>query len=70
MNAFDLLTRLGGNLTREEEFQLTRELADAYHMDEASSTSREVQRIAEIVRARLQESEDHWSANTIGPACP
>lgn len=29
------------------------ELADAYHMDEASATSRDVQRIAEKVRARL-----------------
>lgn len=54
MNAFDLLARLdSADLTPKEEAQLTRELAAAYHMDEASATSRDVQRIAEKVRARL-----------------
>ena len=54
MNAITLLTRTSGTeLTPEEDAQLTRELAAAYHMDEASSTSRDVQRIAEKVRARL-----------------
>lgn len=54
MNAINLLTRSGGaGLTPEEEAQLTRELAAAYHMDEASATSRDVQRIAEKVRARM-----------------
>lgn len=54
MNAITLLTRSGGaELTPEEDAQLTRELAAAYHMDEASSTSRDVQRIAEKIRARL-----------------
>ena len=54
MKAITLLTRTGGaDLTPEEDAQLTRELADAYHMDEASATSRDVQRIAEKVRARL-----------------
>jgi len=54
MKAINLLARSGGaDLTPEEEDQLTRELADAYHMDEASATSRDVQRIAEKVRARL-----------------
>ncbi len=54
MKAITLLTRSGGaDLTAEEEAQLTRELSDAYHMDEASATSRDVQRIAEKVRARL-----------------
>jgi hypothetical protein len=54
MNAITLLTRSGAaDLTPEEDAILTRELADAYHMDEASSTSRDVQRIAEKVRARL-----------------
>jgi hypothetical protein len=54
MKAITLLTRSGGaDLTPEEDAQLTRELADAYHMDEASATSRDVQRIAEKVRARL-----------------
>lgn len=41
------------NLTPEEETALARELSDAYHMDEAAATSRDVQRIAEKVRMRL-----------------
>ena len=54
MIAIKLLTRSGeDDLTPEEDAQLTRELADAYHMDEASMTSRDVQRIAEKVKARL-----------------
>jgi hypothetical protein len=54
MKAITLLTRTdGADLTPEEEAQITRELADAYHMDEASATSRDVQRIAEKVKARL-----------------
>jgi hypothetical protein len=54
MKAINLLTRSdGADLTPEEDAQLTRELADAYHMDEASATSRDVQRIAEKVKARL-----------------
>ena len=54
MKAITLLIRSGGaDLTPDEDAQLTRELADAYHMDEASATSRDVQRIAEKVRARL-----------------
>jgi hypothetical protein len=55
MNPITLLTRSGGaDLTPEEDALLTRELAAAYHMDEASATSRDVQRIAEKVRARLE----------------
>ncbi len=54
MKAIALLTRSSeADLTPEEDAQLTRELADAYHMDEAAATSRDVQRIAEKVRARL-----------------
>jgi hypothetical protein len=54
MNAITLLTRSGSaDLTPEEDAQLTRELAAAYHMDEAAASSRDVQRIAEKVRARL-----------------
>lgn len=41
------------DLSPEEEVALARELADAYHMDETASTSRDVQRIAEKVRMRL-----------------
>ena len=55
MKAINLLTRSGEtDLTPEEEAQLTRELADAYHMDEAAATSRDVQRIAEKVKARME----------------
>lgn len=55
MDPITLLTRSGGaDLTPEEDAQLTRELAAAYHMDEAAATSRDVQRIAEKVRARLE----------------
>ena len=54
MDTITLLTRSGGaDLTPEEDAQLTRELSAAYHMDEAAATSREVQRIAEKVRARM-----------------
>ena len=59
MKAINLLTRPGGaDLTPEEDAQLTRELAAAYHMDEAAATSRDVQRIAEKVRARIQATGD------------
>ncbi len=55
MKAINLLTRSSeDDLTPEEDAQLTRELSDAYHMDEASATSRDVQRIAEKVRARME----------------
>ena len=54
MDPITLLTRpSGAELTPEEDAQLTRERAAAYHMDEAAATSRDVQRIAEKVRARL-----------------
>ena len=43
------------DLTSEEEFQLTQELSEAYHQDEASVTSRDVQRIAEKIRAKLNK---------------
>lgn len=68
MKAIQLLTRPAEtNLTPEEEAQLTRELSDAYHMDEVSATSRDVQRIAEKVRARMdcqQHSSDPAATNT------
>ena len=58
MNPIDLLKRYGiTDLTPAEEAELTRELSAAYHMDEAAATSRDVQRIAEKVRARLQSEE-------------
>jgi hypothetical protein len=58
MNPIDLLKRYGiTDLTPGEEAELTRELSAAYHMDEAAASSRNVQRIAEKVRARLQDAE-------------
>ena len=54
MDPISLLSREDfANLTPEEEAALTRELADAYHKDEAAVTSRDVQRIAEKIRLRL-----------------
>lgn len=54
MNIFKLLTRSKPeNLTPEEEEQLTRELSDAYHMDEAAATSEDVERIVAKVRERV-----------------
>jgi hypothetical protein len=54
MDTINLLKRFGvTDLTPEEEAEFTRELSAAYHMDEAAVTSRDVQRIAEKVRARL-----------------
>jgi hypothetical protein len=59
MNPAALLKKFGiADLTPEEESELTRELSAAYHMDEAAATSRDVQRIAEKVRARLQQAEN------------
>lgn len=58
MNPATLLQKFGiSDLTPDEEAELTRELAAAYHMDEAAASSRDIQRIAEKVRARLQQSE-------------
>jgi hypothetical protein len=58
MNPAALLKKFGiDDLTPEEEAELSRELSAAYHMDEAAATSRDVQRIAEKVRARLQQVE-------------
>jgi hypothetical protein len=58
MNPIDLLKRYGiTDLTPGEETELARELSEAYHMDEAAASSRDVQRIAEKVRARLQQVE-------------
>jgi hypothetical protein len=59
MNPAALLKKFGiADLTPEEESKLTRELSAAYHMDEAAATSRDVQRIAEKVRARLHQAEN------------
>jgi hypothetical protein len=54
MDPIQLIQRSGiTDLTPEEEAALARELSAAYHMDVQAATSRDVQRIAEKVRARL-----------------
>jgi hypothetical protein len=45
------------DLTSEEEAEFSRELSAAYYMDEAAASRRDIQRIAEKVRARLAEAE-------------
>ncbi len=72
MNAITLLTRSGtADLTPEEDAVLTRELAAAYHMDEAAATSRDVQRMAEKVRARLGSPNlEDTGKQTDSPAPP
>jgi hypothetical protein len=58
MDTITLLKRSGVTaLTPAEDAQLDRELSAAYHMDEAAATSRDVARIAEKIRARMQEPE-------------
>jgi hypothetical protein len=41
----------------EETKRLTEELSLAYHMDEVACTSREVERISEKVRARMNHAD-------------
>jgi hypothetical protein len=54
MDPLSLLAKFGlTGLSTEEEAELTRELSAAYHLDESAATSRDVQRIAEKVRARM-----------------
>lgn len=58
MNPANLLKKFGiDGLTPAEEAELSHELSQAYHMDESSASSRDVQRIAEKIRARLQSEE-------------
>jgi hypothetical protein len=58
MKAITLLTRSGvTDFTPEEDALLARELSAAYHMDEAAATSRDIQRIAEKVRARMERPD-------------
>jgi len=45
------------DLTPAEDAALARELSEAYHKDEASATSRDVQRIVEKVRLRLSTQD-------------
>lgn len=71
MQPIDLLKRFGdGSLTPEEELSLARELSAAYHMDEVASTSRDVRRIAEKIRARLADLPDENAGTATGEAHP
>lgn len=54
MNPISILLREDlADLTPAEDAALASELSKAYHKDEASATSRDVQRIVEKVRLRL-----------------
>ncbi|MFT3991957.1 MAG: hypothetical protein QM680_11160 [Luteolibacter sp.] len=53
MKAIHYLSRSEIPLSPEEESLLSQELASAYHQDETSATSREVERIAEKIKARM-----------------
>ena len=68
MNPITLLARSDkADFTPEEDAILTRELSAAYHMDEAAATSRDVQRIAEKIRARMQAPETGEPAPSATP---
>lgn len=70
MNPLNLLARSSSpELTPEEEALLTRELSAAYHMDEAAASSRDVERIAEKIRARLHSDEVTHSATAAPTPC-
>lgn len=63
MNPASLLKKFGiADLSPEEDAELSRELSAAYHMDEAAATDRDVQRIAEKIRLRLQQPEIETAA--------
>ncbi len=65
MDPISLLQRFGvTDLTPEEEAEFSRELSAAYHMDEAAATSRDVQRIAEKVKAKLDMPSAEVSASS------
>ena len=70
MNPITLLARSDkADFTPEEDAILTRELSAAYHMDEAAATSRDVQRIAEKIRARMQASNAADPDASTTPVC-
>ena len=55
MDTIELLKKVAEReLTPEEEDQFLNELSAAYHSDEASISSRAVQRIAEKISAELK----------------
>ncbi len=63
MNPFKLTKRIGdGSLSAEEEVALTRELAEAYRMDEAAATDASVVRIARMIQLRAVATETKSTA--------
>ena len=58
MNPIELIKRIGdSSLSAEEEAELSRELAEAYRMDEAAATDASVDRIARIIQLRAIAAE-------------
>jgi len=71
MDPISLLRReIPGDLTPEEEATLASALSAAYHMDETAATSRDVQRIAEKVRARLNALSEAPAHDSSSPDTP
>ena len=71
MDPISLLTRqTSAEFTPEEDAALARELSAAYHMDESAAASRDVQRIGEKVRARIQELAEEATNDTSNPDNP
>ena len=55
MDTIELLKQITEReLTPEEEQQLLNELSAAYHSDEAAISSRDIQRVAEKISAKLK----------------
>ena len=58
MNPIDLLSKPGDEeLTAEEEALVTRQLAQAYWIDECAATNPDVKRRAEKVRRQMERDE-------------
>lgn len=71
MDSFSLLRRQAiAEFTPEEEVALARELSDAYHMDESATSSRDVQRIGEKVRIRIQAQVEGVTRDPSSPSKP
>jgi hypothetical protein len=68
MDPISLLSRqTPAEFTPEEDAALARELSAAYHMDESAAASRDVQRIGEKVRARIQELAEEAASASSNP---
>lgn len=54
-------------LTPAQEASLEQELTRAYHMDEAAIASRQVQRLAERVKARMDSGDGKRAGTDLAP---